>query len=310
MKDLINDNITWYKNRIPKQKPLTREEEYKLIKEAQARDEEATRFLIENNQGLIISIASLFPSSTAMEMIDLVQEGNIGLLTAIKKFQFEKNVKFSSYGYYWIKQTISRKSKETARTIKLPETVYADSKEYEEVWSELKIALHRNPTEEEIIEKSNLSKYRISIVKQLHTPIMSLNKMKLKYDTNEGWNESSDEAIECIESPYDINVEITNSNLKEDILKMLDHTDLSDRSKEMIKLHNGIDNDTDMSYDEIAKLYNISSQRVHQIVSNSLNKIRNSDDLYNLALYLPESNMGYEIINKTEQDTKKLSKKR
>ena len=62
--------------------------------------------------------------------------------------------------------------------------------------------------------------------------------------------------------------------------------------------------------DEIAKLYNISSQRVHQIVSNSLNKIRNSDDLYNLALYLPESNMGYEIINKTEQDTKKLSKKR
>lgn len=310
MKDLINDNMAWYKSRIPKHKPITKEEEYKLIKAAQDGDEEATRFLIENNQGLILSIANLFLTSTAMEMVDLVQEGNIGLLTAIKKFQFKKNVRFSTYGYYWIKQTIFRKNKETSRTIKLPVTVYSDSREYEEVWSGLKIALHRNPTEEEIIEKSNLSKYRISIVKQLHTPIMSLNEMKLKYDTNEGWNESSDEAIECMESPYDINTEITNNNLKEDILKMLDNIGLNDRDKEIIKLYHGIDNDTDMTYDKIAKLYNISNQRAHQIVSESLNKIRNSDDLYNLALYLPESNAGHEIITKTEEGTKKLSKKR
>ena len=116
--------------------------------------------------------------------------------------------------------------------------------------------------------------------------------------------------IELIESPYTILEELEKKELEKDISKAIDNTPMKERYKEITKVYYGIGSDIDMTYEEVGNLYNVSRQRVQEIVKKSLYKVRNSDDLYNLALYLPESNMGYEIINKTEQDTKKLSKKR
>lgn len=131
MSNLINNNMAWYISRIPEHKKITQEEEYKLIKAAQSGDEEATKFLIENNQKLILSVAGLFSGITRMELIDLIQEGNLGLMTAIKKFDFDKKTKLSTYSYYWIRQNIVRALKSKDLLIRIPENVYSDDREYE-----------------------------------------------------------------------------------------------------------------------------------------------------------------------------------
>lgn len=308
MSNLINNNMAWYISRIPEHKKITQEEEYKLIKAAQSGDEEATKFLIENNQRLILPIASLFSNVTGMELIDLIQEGNLGLMEAIKKFDFEKEKRLSTYNTIWIKQSILRALKSNGLLIRFPEYVYSDNRKYEQAKKDLREKLDREPTDEEIIQNTSLTESKIKVIKQLHTSVWSLNYPSFKYINTK--TEEEHEMIELIESSYTILEELEKKELEKDISKAIDNTPMKERYKEITKVYYGIGSDIDMTYEEVGNLYNVSRQRVQEIVKKSLYKVRNSDDLYNLALYLPESNMGYEIINKTEQDTKKLSKKR
>lgn len=306
MSNLINNNMAWYISRIPEHKKITQEEEYKLIKAAQSGDEEATKFLIENNQKLILSVAGLFSGITRMELIDLIQEGNIGLMTAIEKFDFDKKTKLSTYSYYWIRQNIVRALKSKDLLIRIPENVYSDDREYEKAKKNLREKLDREPTEEEIIQNTSLTESKIKTIKQLHTPVLSLNHSNFKRENI--ITEEECEIIELIESPYTILDELRTKELKKDILEALDSAPVKERNKEIIKLYYGIDNDTNMSAKEIGNLYNVSRQRVEQILEASLLKMRNTEYTPGLAEYLPESNMGNKIIQKEEY--KKLIKRK
>ena len=270
----IPDEITWYKNQVVQRKTLSRAEEVEFITKAQQGDKEASDFMIENNLSLVMAIVDKYCRKES-DYLDLVQEGNLGLIKAINKFDSTKNTSFSTYAYHWIRQSVARAIQEQFKTINVPVPVYEDYNKCIEVEQKLTAQLQRMPTLDEISKASNFSINYINHIKKSMKSIESLNK-------NAYANNITEELIDLIPNK---------SSIPDQLI----------RNEEMIKLYYGIDGYPKTKQGEIGKKYNQSSKTVSGNIKRGLQEIRRSKHMKTLAEYLPESNLGNEILNKEQQ---------
>lgn len=292
--------LTWYRDKVPKRKELSREKEVELITKAQQGDKESKNFMIENNLSLVMKIADKYCYKES-DYLDLVQEGNLGLIKAIDKFDSTKNTNFSTYAYQWIRLFVTRATQEQFKTVNVPVPVYEDYKKCLAIEEKLIAQLQRIPTTEEISKASNFSTNYINHLRNSMKSVESLN-------INAYLNNKREELIYLIPSKSLPPDQLMANHLKDDINYAVDECNLDNQKKEMIKLYYGIDDYPKTKQIEIGKQYNLSSKTVSGIIKRSLQEIRRTKYMNNLAEYLPESNLGYEIIHKDQ--SKKLTKRK
>lgn len=264
-----------YLNQISK-KLLTKEEEKRLFELKEQGDETATRKIAEYNLLLVVHIAKSYVGK-GLDILDLIQEGNIGLMTAINKFDYRKGYKLSTYATWWIRQSIQRSIMSSTRLIRIPFYLCEKVNKYTEVMRMMEKELQRTPTKKEICEKMNITEEQI---KELETALQGTISMNTligdECDSELGDFIASDD--ETIEDQY-----IKNS-LSEELIHILDKINLTPREKMILLERFGFNDNKPKTLEEIAKILGITRERVRQIEAKALRKIRVSPYLKRLAL--------------------------
>jgi RNA polymerase primary sigma factor len=266
MKEAI-DSIKVYLNQINQYNLLTIEEELELAKRVAAGNLNARDALINANLRLVVSIAKKYYEQTGISFLDLIQEGNIGLIKAVEKFDYTKGYKFSTYATYWIKQYISRAIAEQSRTIRIPvhmaEIVNKIAKTYRELTQEL----DREPSIEEVAKKVNLPLDKVKDVYEIQKSMISLdNTVVEEEDTTIGDLIADENTI----SPLASIIKEENKNIILDILNTL-----SPKEKEVIILRFGLEDNCPKTLEEIGEVFGVTRERIRQIEEKAFRKLRN-----------------------------------
>lgn len=259
------DQIKRYFRDMGKYELLTKEDEIELAKRIQKGDEEAKQILVASNLRLVISIAKKYKNS-GMPFLDLIQEGNLGLMKAAEKFDYTLGFKFSTYATLWIKQSISRALIDQSRTIKVQTHIIQRIARYKKAHKKLRDELKREPTLDELVSELELSEEQI-------TCIIQLTKDTLSLDTPVGEDNSSN-LIDFIEDVNGTSPEVIscNKSLEEKLKEVLDTLD--QREREILIYRYGLFNTNAETLDELGKRMNLSRERVRQIEMKALRKCR------------------------------------
>lgn len=245
---------------------LTFEEEQELGKRIAAGDEAARQKLIESNLRLVVSIAKKYMTRTRIPFLDLVQEGNVGLVTAVEKFDYTRGLKFSTYATYWIKQAISRAITEQSRMIRIPTNVIEALSKMNKITHELLQKLNREPTTEEIATAMGVS---MDTVKKLQTIVKEPISMEITLSEDDDSSIGdlvADETEEPMEKLW-----------KEDVSKKIHEilATLDPREAEIIAMRYGIGFPKARTLEEIGKQFGLTKERIRQIETKALHKLRN-----------------------------------
>ena len=266
-KEVYRDDVQIYLKEIGDIPLLTPEEEYELALKVQQGDLEAKDLLAEHNLRLVISIAKRY-LGRGVSFQDLVQEGNIGLMRAVEKFDPERGNKFSTYASWWILQGITRAIADHGRTIRIPVHMNEKISKMIRIEKKLTSELGRNPTIEETAEELNISVEDLLIIKKYAQEIVSL-------DTPIGDMEHGEQTVlmDFInDDTYLVEKSAFNSLLHDDIKKVLDT--LLPKEKDIIELRFGLIDGRPKTLEEIGKKYNLTRERVRQIEEKTLKKLR------------------------------------
>jgi len=263
----INDPVKMYFKDIGKVNLLTPEDEVELGKRMMAGDQAAKQKLVEANLRLVVSIAKRYLGKTSMSFSDLIQEGNMGLIKAVERFDYRRGFHFSTYGTWWIRQAISRAIADQARTIRIPvhmvETINKLSRVSRQLWQ----SLGREPTDSEIAEKMGITEDRISEIRRI-----SLEPTSLETPTGEEGDSQFYDFVEdeSAKSPADA---VVQTILKEQLLAVVDT--LTPREQKVIRLRYGLDDAHPRTLEEVGKEFNVTRERIRQIEAKALKKLRN-----------------------------------
>ncbi len=279
--DLKDDAVQNYIRDISRYPLLTKEEEVELSKRIEQGDQAAKRELNNSNLRLVVHAAKKYMGRN-LAFLDLIQEGNIGLLRAVEKFDWRRGYKFSTYASYWIEQSIRRALADQSRPVRLPVHVEEKLNRYRRERRGLIEELGRDPTDEELSEKLEVDLDTVFYFKRISQDTVSI-------DTMVGYSEDSDtQMVEMIEDettaqPID---EASNRVLRSHIMKIVDET-LEPREKKVILLRFGLDG-TGIAHtlEEIGEVFNVTRERVRQIEEVALNKIRQHSDSFKLVDFL------------------------
>ncbi len=263
----LNDPIKMYFKDIGKYSLLTHDEEIELGKRMMEGDQEAKKRLIEANLPLVVSIAKKYLGKTSMNFSDLIQEGNMGLIKAVERFDYRRGFHFSTYGTCWIKQAISRAIADQARTIRIPvhmvETINKFSRTTRQLWQEL----GREPTDAEIANRMGITEDKINEIRQISQEPTSLETPIGEDGDSQFYDFVEDENAE---SPTDA---VVQSMLKEQLLAVIDT--LTPREQKVIRLRYGLDDAHPRTLEEVGKEFNVTRERIRQIECKALKKLRN-----------------------------------
>lgn len=261
----INDPVRMYLKEIGRVPLLTAEEEVELAKRIEQGDEEAKRRLAEANLRLVVSIAKRYVGR-GMLFLDLIQEGNMGLIKAVEKFDYRKGYKFSTYATWWIRQAITRAIADQARTIRIPVHMVETINKLIRVSRQLLQELGREPTPEEIAKEMNLSPEKVrEIMKIAQEPVSLETPIGEEDDSHLGDFIPDDD----IQAPADA---AAYELLKEQLKEVLDT--LSDREENVLRLRFGLDDGRTRTLEEVGKVFGVTRERIRQIEAKALRKLR------------------------------------
>ena len=261
----MDDPVKMYLKDIGKVPLLSPAEETELAKRMMDGDEDAKRLLSEANLRLVVSIAKRY-MGRGMHFLDLIQEGNLGLMKAVEKFDYQKGFKFSTYATWWIRQAITRAIADQARTIRIPVHMVETINKLVRISRRLLQELGREPTPEEIAKEMEISEERVREIQKIAQDPVSL-------ETPIGEEEDShlSDFIEDEQStaPTD-SVSVT--MLKEQLLGVLDT--LTPREEKVLRLRYGLDDGRPRTLEEVGKEFNVTRERIRQIEAKALRKLR------------------------------------
>ncbi|MEI3509061.1 MAG: RNA polymerase sigma factor RpoD [Bacilli bacterium] len=277
-KDLtINDPVRMYLKEIGQIKLLSNEEEADLADRIIAGDETAKATLAEANLRLVVSIAKRYVGR-GMLFLDLIQEGNIGLMKAVEKFDVSKGYKFSTYATWWIRQAITRAIADQARTIRVPVHMVETINKLARVERQLTLELNREPTEEELSKKMGTSVEKIREIYKISQEPVSLETPIGEEDDLHLGDFIPDETNM---SPEDFAV---NELLKDEISEVL--LTLTEREEKVIRLRFGLEDGRPRTLEEVGQLFGVTRERIRQIEAKALRKLRHPSRSRKLKDYL------------------------
>ncbi len=261
----MDDPVKMYLKDIGKVPLLQPEEELELARQMMEGDETAKRLLSEANLRLVVSIAKRY-MGRGMQFLDLIQEGNLGLMKAVEKFDYQKGFKFSTYATWWIRQAITRAIADQARTIRIPVHMVETINKLIRVSRRLLQELGREPTPEEIAKEMDVTEERVREIQKIAQDPVSL-------ETPIGEEEDS-RLSDFIEdegstAPQDA---VTFTMLKEQLLGVLDT--LTPREEKVLRLRYGLDDGRQRTLEEVGKEFNVTRERIRQIEAKALRKLR------------------------------------
>jgi len=261
----INDPVRMYLKEIGKIPLLTPEEEIDLARKMENGDEEAKRRLAEANLRLVVSIAKKYVGR-GMLFLDLIQEGNLGLIKAVEKFDYRKGYKFSTYATWWIRQAITRAIADQARTIRIPVHMVETINKLIRVSRSLVQELGREPTPEEIAEEMDISEDRVREILKIAQEPVSLETPIGEEDDSHLGDFIEDQEVEA---PADAAAfELLREQL-EDVL----HT-LTLREQKVLRLRFGLDDGRARTLEEVGQVFGVTRERIRQIEAKALRKLR------------------------------------
>ncbi|ASV68972.1 RNA polymerase sigma factor RpoD [Cytobacillus sp. FSL W7-1323] len=261
----INDPVRMYLKEIGRVDLLTAEEEISLANKIEQGDEEAKRRLAEANLRLVVSIAKRYVGR-GMLFLDLIQEGNMGLIKAVEKFDYRKGFKFSTYATWWIRQAITRAIADQARTIRIPVHMVETINKLIRVQRQLLQDLGREPSPEEIAEDMDLTPDKVrEILKIAQEPVSLETPIGEEDDSHLGdFIEDQDATSPSEHAAYEL--------LKEQLEDVLDT--LTDREENVLRLRFGLDDGRTRTLEEVGKVFGVTRERIRQIEAKALRKLR------------------------------------
>lgn len=279
--DISDDSVRMYLREIGKIPLLDQEEEEKLALRAMEGDQKAKNKMAESNMRLVVSIAKRY-SGRGMELLDLIQEGNTGLLRAVDKFDPEKGFKFSTYATWWIRQAITRAIADQARTIRIPVHMVETINKLMRTQRKLTQELNREPTVEEIASAMDMEPEKIEHIFKIKQDITSLDA-GIGKDGEEGEDSTLGDFIEDEDTatPED---SATMQLLKDQVREVL--SSLSDREQKIIKMRFGLDGTKAHTLEEVGLEFAVTRERIRQIEAKALLKLRKHKDSKKLHEYL------------------------
>ena len=259
------DPVRMYLKEIGNVPLLTTEQEVELAKRVEAGDEEAKKQLTEANLRLVVSIAKKYVGR-GMPFLDLIQEGNMGLMKAVDKFDYTKGYKFSTYATWWIRQAITRGIADTGRTIRVPVHMVETINKTLRMTRTLLQELGREPTPEEVAERLNVSVSRVrEVLKISRDPVSLDTPIGEEDDSHLGDFIEDDSAL----SPAD---SAAFSMLRAELATALES--LTDRERQAVKLRFGLEDGRARTLEEVGKEFNVTRERIRQIEAKALRKLR------------------------------------
>ena len=261
----INDPVRMYLKEIGRISLLSPDEEAEISKRVAAGDESAKKMLAESNLRLVVSIAKRYVGRGLL-FLDLIQEGNIGLMKAVEKFDYDKGFKFSTYATWWIRQAITRALADQARTIRVPVHMVETINKMSRIQRQLTLELNREPTEQEIADKMGVPVDKVRDVAKISQVPVSLETPIGEEDDSHLGDFVKDVNMMTPEEYA------TNEILKEEIASVLDT--LQEREKEVLELRFGLIDGTSHTLEEVGKKFNVTRERIRQIEAKALRKLR------------------------------------
>ena len=273
----INDPVRMYLKEIGQISLLSLDEELALSKRIEEGDEEAKRILAESNLRLVVSIAKRYVGRN-LSFLDLIQEGNIGLMKAVDKFDSSKGYKFSTYATWWIRQAITRAIADQAKTIRVPVHMVETINKLKRVQRQLTLELNREPTEKELSDKLKIPEEKVrEIIK------ISLDPLSLETPIGE---EEDSHLGDFVQDKNSLSPEeyAINEVLKDEIAEVL--LTLTEREEQVLKLRFGLVDGTCRTLEEVGTIFGVTRERIRQIEAKALRKLRHPSRSKKLKDYL------------------------
>ena len=275
----LEDPVRMYLKEIGKIPLLSMEEEIELAKSMELGSEDARKRLAESNLRLVVSIAKRYVGR-GMQFLDLIQEGNLGLIKAVEKFDYTKGYKFSTYATWWIRQAITRSIADQARTIRIPVHMVETINRLVRTSRQLLQELGREPTTEEVAARADLPVERVSeIMKMAQEPVSLETPIGEEEDSHLGDFIQDDNVM----VPQDA---AAFTLLHEQLMEVL--LTLTEREQKVLRLRFGLDDGRPRTLEEVGRQFNVTRERIRQIEAKALRKLRHPSRSKKLKDYLDE----------------------
>ncbi len=265
----VSDSVKLYLKQISKVPLLSKEEEIELAKKIETGDEIALNHLIEANLRLVVSIAKHYHCKS-MSFLDIVQEGNLGLICAVRKFDHKKGYRFSTVATYWIKQAIGRALENNGRFVRLPANMVERANKVNKIRTQIMQSIGREPTNDELATATELTVEQVKEIIEYNKETLSLD---FKVTNNKDDKETTiGDTIEDTSYEHPLKAIIREEN-KEIVNKVLDT--LTDKEKDVLSKRFGLNGNKICTLEEVGADYGLTKERIRQIETRALSKLRN-----------------------------------
>ena len=261
----VTDPIHMYLKEIGQVPLLTPEQEIELAKRVEEGDKEAKRKLEEANLRLVVSIAKHY-TGHGMSLMDLIQEGSLGLIRAVEKYDYKKGFRFSTYATWWIRQSITRAIADQGRTIRIPVHMVENINKVNRSARDLVQKLGRDPTTEELAQETHMPVERIREIQRI-----SREPVSMETPVGDEEDSSLGDFIRDDTTPHPAD-EAARTMLREQIREIL--SDLTEREQQVLRLRYGLDDDRSRTLEEVGRQLNVTRERIRQIEAKALRKLK------------------------------------